>query len=107
MRPAVAAVKAPQPRPIQPITERELIRSGCRATLVMVYDAPRRRPPRPAGDPVVAVEQGILLEVPAMLKRLTRRLDAQVARLVAARLAPIDRAEARRFMADFRSGEIQ
>jgi hypothetical protein len=72
----------------------------------MVVGAESMTVVRAVSDPVDAVERAILRDAQVMLQRLTRRLDTQVARLVATRLAPIDRAEARRFMADFRRGEL-
>ena len=77
-----------------------------RATLAMVTDAPSMTVVRAVADPVDAVERAILREAQGMLQRLTRQLDIRVAALVADRLAPIDRNEARRFMADFRRGEL-
>jgi hypothetical protein len=77
-----------------------------RATLAMVNDAPSLTVVRAVADPVDAIERAILREAQNMLRRLTRQLDTRVAILVNNRLAPIDRNEARRFMADFRRGEL-
>lgn len=94
MRPQGSAVQAPRRSRTHP------------ATLAMVTNAPTLTVVRAVPDPVYQIEQGILRDAQIILRRLTRRLDAEVARLVAARLTPLDAAEARRFLRDFRSGEL-
>ena len=76
------------------------------ATLMMVDEAPGLTVVRAVKDPVDAVERAILREAQAMLGRFAQEIDRRVAALVADRLAPIDRDEAKRFMADFRRAEL-
>ena len=82
------------------------VRRPRHATLMLVDEAPSLTVVRAVADPVDAIERAILREAQAMLGRFAQEIDRRVAALVADRLAPIDRDEARRFMADFRQGEL-
>ena len=82
------------------------VRRPRHATLMLVDEAPSLTVVRAVADPVDAIERAILHEAQTMLGRFAQEIDRRVAALVAVRLAPIDRDEARRFMADFRQGEL-